>query len=171
MEDEFGTAAKNLPPAKIIGIGVVAVAVVAIIFAVVQRPQSSASGSIDNMISAEVPNQNLLLVAISISIHNHGKKPFWIRSTKADVDTGNGQYSDEGLSAVDFDRYFQAFPALKENSYPPLKRESMIEPGGEVKGTIIVSFPLTSDQFSNRKSLKVSVQPYDQPVPLVLTKQ
>ena len=171
MEEEFGTAAKNLPPAKIIGIGVAVVIVVAIIFAIAQRPRSSASGSIDNVVSVEVPNQNSVMVAISVSVRNNGQKPFWIRNTKADLDTGSGQYSDEGLSAVDFDRYYQAFPSLKENSYPPLKREIMIEPGGEMKGTIIVNFPVTPDQFANRKSLKASVQPYDQPVPLVLTKQ
>jgi hypothetical protein len=170
MEEEFGTAAKNLPPAKIIAIGVAAVVVVAIIVAIAQRPHSSASGSIDNVVSVEVPNQNSVLVAISVSLQNNGKKPFWIRRTKADLDTGSGQYSDEGLSAVDFDRYYQAFPTLKENSYPPLKRETMIEPGESMKGTIIVSFPVTPDQFANRKSLKISVQPYDQPKPLVLTK-
>jgi hypothetical protein len=170
MEEEFGTASKNLPPAKIIGIGLAVVVVLAIVFSLAQRPHSSASGSIDNVASVEVPNQNSTLVAISISIHNNGKKPFWIRSTKAEIETGNGNYSDEGLAAVDFNRYYQAFPALKENSYPPLKRESMIVPGAQVSGTMIVSFPVTADQFAGRKSLKISVQPYDQPVPMVLTK-
>ena len=43
-------------------------------------------------------------------------------------------------------------------------------PGGQIKGTIIVSFPITPDAFASRKSLKVTIQPYDQPVPLVLVK-
>jgi len=43
-------------------------------------------------------------------------------------------------------------------------------PGGHTAGTIIVVFPVTPDAFANRKALKVTIQPYDQPVPLVLTK-
>jgi hypothetical protein len=110
------------------------------------------------------------MVAISVTVHNGGQKPFWIRTTQAAMQGADGkEYKDEGLSAVDFDRYYQAFPALKENSYPPLERESKINPGGETRGTMIVSFPITADAFASRKSLTVTIQPYDQPVPLVLT--
>ena len=170
MGEEFGTAKKNLPPVKIVAIGVGVIVLTALIIAFIQRPRSSASGSIDNVAFVEVPNQSSVMVAISISLRNNGQKPFWIRDTRAELDTGTDKYSDDGLSAVDFDRYYQAFPALKENSYPALKRESMIPPGGDAKGTMIVSFPVTADKFTGRKSLAVKVQPYDQPVPLTLTK-
>src|SRR5690348_16184579 len=130
MGEEFGTARKNLPPVKIVGIGVAAIVAVALIFAFVQRPHSSATGSIDNLVFAEVPNQNSVMVAISISLTNNGQKAYWIRDTKAEIDTGNDKFSDNGLPAVDFDRYYQAFPALKENSYPALRRETMIPPRG-----------------------------------------
>lgn len=171
MGEEFGTAKKNLPPLKIVGIGVAVIAVVGLIIAFLQRPQSSASGSIDNINAVEIPNQNSVLVAISVSFRNNGEKPFWIKSTKAELDTANGNFTDEGASAVDFDRYYQAFPALKGNSYPALQRESKIEPGGSVKGTMIVSFPVDQNGFNGRKALKVIVQPYDQPAPMVLTKE
>lgn len=170
MGEEFGTAKKNLPPLKIVGIGVAVIAVVALIIAFVQRPQSSASGSIDKINAVEIPNQNSVLVAISVSFRNNGEKPFWIKSTKAELDTANGNFTDDGASAVDFDRYYQAFPALKENSYPALQRESKIDPGGSVQGTMIVSFPVDQNGFNGRKALKVIVQPYDQPAPMVLTK-
>jgi len=42
--------------------------------------------------------------------------------------------------------------------------------GREQKGTIVVSFPVTRQIFDARKSLTVSIQPYDQRVPVVLTK-
>ena len=86
------------------------------------------------------------------------------------IETGSDKYTDEAASGVDFERYFQAFLALKEHALAPLEPEAMIEPGGEAKGTIIVSFPVTADTFANRKSIKVTIRPYDQPVPLVLTK-
>jgi hypothetical protein len=170
MGEEFGTAEKNLPPIKIVGVGVAVIAVVALIIAFLQRPQSSASGSIDNVTAVDIPNQNSVLVAISLSFRNNGKKPFWIKTTKAELDTANGNYTDDGASAVDFDRYYQAFPTLKENTYPALQRDSKIDPGGSVTGTMIVSFPVDQNGFNRRKALKVIVQPYDQPAPMVLTK-
>jgi hypothetical protein len=46
--------------------------------------------------------------------------------------------------------------------------EMKIVPGGEQKGTIIVSFPVNEDTFNKRKSLSVTVEPYDQR-PLVIS--
>jgi hypothetical protein len=170
LEEEFGTANKTLPPTKIVLIGVAAVVIVALIWAVIQRPQSSATGTIDDIFSVEVPNQNSMMVGINVSIHNHGEKPFWIKEIEVDLDTGSTKLTDDAASAVDFDRYFQAFPALKEHALPALKRETMLEPNADAKGTIIVSFPVTPDVFANRKSMTVTIRPYDQPKSLVITK-
>jgi hypothetical protein len=35
---------------------------------------------------------------------------------------------------------------------------------------VIVSFPVTLDNFNQRRSVSVVIQPYDQPVPVTLTK-
>lgn len=168
--EEFGTAKKNLPPAKILLIGAALILVGWGIAALVQRPKTSASGSIDQVVSAEVPNQNLVIVAINVAVQNHGSKPFWIHAMKADLETANGNFSADAVSGVDFDRYFQAFPILKEHALPPLQPDSKILSGGQMSGTMVVGFPVTADTFAGRKSLKVTIQPYDQPVPLVLTK-
>jgi hypothetical protein len=168
--EEFGTAKKNLPSLKIVGIAVAVIAVIAAITSFVQRPQSATTGSIDDIISVEVPDQNLVMVAINVSFRNNGTKPYWIHTIKADLDTTTGSFSDDAASPADFDRYFQAFPTLKQHALNPLEREARINPGGHTQGTIIVAFPVTPDAFANRKSLKVSIQPYDQPVPLVLTR-
>jgi hypothetical protein len=168
--EEFGTAKKNLPPVKIVLIGVAVIAVVALIASFVQRPHSATTGSIDDVVSVEVPNQNSVMVAINVSMQNQGTKPYWIHTIRADLDTGTGNFSDDAASPVDFDRYYQAFPALKQHALPPLEREAKITPGGRAQGTILVLFPVTADVFAARKSLKVTIQPYDQPVPLVLTK-
>jgi hypothetical protein len=168
--EEFGTAKKNLPPVKIVLIGVAVIAVVALITSLTQRPHSATTGSIDDVISVEVPGQNLVMVAINVSFQNNGIKPYWIHSIKADLDSGSATFSDDAASPADFDRYFQAFPTLKQHALAPLEREARINPGGQARGTIIVAFPVTPEAFNNRKSLTVTIQPYDQPVPLVLTK-
>ena len=168
--EEFGTAKKNLPPVKIVLIGVAVIAVIAIIASLVQRPHSATTGSIDDILSVEVPDQHMIMVAINVAFQNNGIKPYWIHTIKADLDTGSASFSDDAASPADFDRYFQAFPTLKQHALAPLEREAKIIPGGHIQGTIIVAFPVKSDAFANRKSLKVTIQPYDQPVPLVLTK-
>lgn len=168
--EEFGTAKKNLPPVKILLIGVALILVAWGIAALLQRPKTSAAGSIDQVVSVEVPNQNLVLVAINVTVQNHGEKPFWVHTIKADVDTSGGSFSSDATSAADFERYYQAFPALKEYALAALQPDAKISPGGQLAGTVVVGFPVTADAFAGRKSLKVTIQPYDQPVPLVLTK-
>ena len=168
--EEYGTAKKNLPPIKIVVIPLVIIGVIAAIVALAQRPKSSATGSVGNIVSVEVPDQNTTMVAINVSVQNHGKTPYRIQSIQAALDAATGQFSDDAASAVDFERYFDALPALKAHALTPLIPETKIDAGGEASGTVIVSFPVTPDVFANRKSLTVTVQPYDQAVPLVLKK-
>jgi len=168
--EEFGTAEKNLPSLKIVVISVAVIAVVAAITSFVQRPHSATTGSIDDVVSVEIPDQNLIMVAINVSFQNNGIKPYWIHTIKADLDTSTGTFTDDAASPADFARYFQAFPTLKQHAIDPLQREAKINPGARTAGTIIVAFPVTPNAFATRKSLKVTIQPYDQPVPLVLTK-
>jgi hypothetical protein len=168
--EEFGTAKKNLPPLKIIGIGVAIIVVVWAIAAFLQRPRPTATGTIDEVVAVEIPNQHAVMVAINVAFQNNGAKPFWIQTIKADLQTTDNDYSAEAASAVDLDRYYQAFPPLKQYAGTPLQREGKVDVGSQVKGTIVVSFPVTPEAFAARKMLRVTIQPYDQPMPLVLTK-
>jgi hypothetical protein len=168
ISEEFGTAKKNLPPLKILGIAAGAVAVIGIVMALVQRPTSSTTGSMSDIVSVEVPGQTLVMVAINVSVVNPSDKPYWIRTVDATLETPNGKFNDEAASAADFDRYFQSMPDLKQHAIAPLRPETKIEAGGQAAGTVIVSFPVTAQDFAGRKSLTVTVHPYDQPVPLVL---
>jgi len=167
--DEFGTAKRNLPPARIVLICIAAVAVVIAIVAFHQRPKPQGAGAIDFVAAAEVPGQNTVLVAITLTLHNTADRSLWIHTLKAQLTTADGRnYEDEAASAVDLDRYFQALPALKESSEKPLSPETKLQPGATQTGTIVVSFPITKEAFDQRKSLAVTIQPYDQPLPVVL---
>ena len=169
--EEFGTAKRNLPPAGIVVICVAAIAVVLGIFAFVQRAKPQGAGSIDFITAAEVPDQNTLLSAVTLTLRNTGQKPLWIHTIKARLTTADGKtFDDDAASGVDLDRYAQAFPVLKQNALSPLLPEAKILPGAEQRGTVVVSFPVTQQAFDQRKSLAISIQPYDQPLPVVLTK-
>ena len=62
------------------------------------------------------------MVAVNITLHNSGEKSLWIHDIKAKITTDGGEFTDEAASAVDFDRYFQAFPALKEHAILRFRR-------------------------------------------------
>jgi len=168
--EEFGTAKRNLPPVKILLITLGAVLVVVGLYSLVNRAKPQGGGQIDNVAYAEVPDQNSVLVAITLTLRNSGEKPLWIHSIKAMLKTPTETLSDDGASAVDFDRYFEAFPALKQGAQPPLMPETRLAPGQEISGTIVVMFPVTRQVFEQRQSISAAIQPYDQPLPIVLTK-
>jgi hypothetical protein len=167
--EEFGTAKRNLPP---VGIVLAAIFVIAIIVGVVafhQRPKPQGAGSINFVAVAEVPNQHIVLAAITLTLRNTADRSLWIHTLKAELKTADGKdFEDEAASAVDLDRYFQLLPALKESSESPLPPETKLPPGTDKKGTIVVSFPVTKEAFDQRRSLTVTIQPYDQPLPIVL---
>lgn len=169
--DEFGTAKRSLPPAGIVLLCIAAVAVVLGIVAFVGRPKPQGAGSIDFIAAAEVPDQNMILAAVTVTLHNAGEKPLWIHTLKARLTTSDGKtFDDDAASGVELDRYAQAFPVLKQNAQPPLLPESKIMPGMAQHGTLVVSFPVTKQAFDQRQSLTVTIQPYDQALPVVLTK-
>jgi hypothetical protein len=170
VAQDMASPERKLPPAKTVLIVLGCLAVVLAIYGFVGRAKPQGMGSVDNVAVVEVPNQNSVLVALTVTLHNSGEKPLWIHNIEGKLKMPDNEYSDDAASAVDFDRYFQAFPALKQNAATPLMPETKILPGNEVHGTVIVSFPVTQDAFNKHQSVSVVVHPYDQPVPIALTK-
>jgi hypothetical protein len=170
IADEFGTAKRNLPPVKTLLIALAGVLVIAGLVAFFQRAKPQASGSLDNITAVQIPNQSASLVALTFTLRSSAEKSLWVHSIRARLATSSGDQVSDAVSAVDFDRYYQAFPDLKTNAQPALAPEDKLQPGQELKRTVLVSFPVPLDEFNRRKSISVIIQPYDQPVPVVLTK-
>jgi hypothetical protein len=155
---------------KILVFATVGILLLVGIFSFFQRAKPQGAGSLDNVVAVDLPGQNSVLVALTFTLHNSGKKPMWIHSIQGNLATSSGDSLGEAVSAVDFDRYFQAFPALKTNAEPALVPEDKLQPGQEVKRTVMVGFPVSRDAFNQRKSVSVIIQPYDQPVPVTLSR-
>jgi hypothetical protein len=170
IADEFGTAKRNLPPVRILLLATAGILIVVGIASFFQRAKPQGAGSLDNIIAVDLPGQNSVLVALTFSLRNSGKKPLWIHDVHGKLLTSNGESSGEAVSAVDFDRYYQAFPALKQDALAALSPEDKLQPGQETKRTVMVSFPVNLDAFQQRRSVSVIIQPYDQPIPVTLTK-
>jgi hypothetical protein len=168
--EEYGTAKKNLPPAKIVLIAVAAVVVVVLIASFLKRAKPQAAGSLDNVVAIAIPDQTSTMAALTFTLHNASDKAFYVRTIGGSLKTESGESSADAVSAMDFDRYFQAFPALKAGAQPALAPETEIPVGGAVTRTIIVAFPVTLDAFNRRQSLSVVIWPYNETVPVTLTK-
>ncbi len=171
MTEEFDRAKWTLPPPKSVAIGLLVFAFIAAVVMFLARGKPAASGSVDNVIAVTMPDNNVM-VAINLTVTNAmPTKSLWIRSMKARLTKPDGQeVTDEAASIADFDRYFQAFPELKQNAIEPLKPETKLTPGASTRGRIIVSFPVDKPTFEQRKGLAVIVDPYDQPPVIIASK-
>jgi hypothetical protein len=168
--EEYGTAKKNLPPVKIVLLAVAAVLVVVLVASFLKRAKPQASGSLDNVAAVEIPGQGSTMVALTFTIRNTSDKILYVHGIQSSIKAPSGDSTADAVSAVDFDRYFQAFPALKIGAQPALPPETKIQPGETVTRTIIVVFPVTLDVFNKRQSVSVIVWPYDQQVPVTMAK-
>ncbi|MFZ0298295.1 MAG: hypothetical protein WAM13_08100 [Candidatus Sulfotelmatobacter sp.] len=170
IADESGTAKRNLPPLKPLLLTTAVILIIVAIVSFFERAKPQGAGSLDTVTAVELPGQNASLVALTFTLRNSGKKSLWVHDIQGKLVTSSGIASSDAVSAVDFDRYYQAFPALKANTQPALSPEDKLQPGEEVKRTVIVSFPVTLENFNQRRAVSVVIQPYDQPVPVTLTK-
>jgi hypothetical protein len=168
--EEYGTAKKNLPPAKIVLLAVAAVLVVVLIGSFLKRAKPQASGTLDNVSAVEIPGQSSTMAALTFTIRNTSDKTLYVRSLQGTIKSTGGDSTADAVSAVDFDRYFQAFPALKIGTQPALPPETKIQPGETATRTIIVAFPVTLDAFNARQSVSAIIWLYNETVPITLTK-
>ena len=168
--EEYGTAKKNLPPAKIVLLTIAAVVVVVVVASFLKRDKPQASGTIVNVAAVEIPGQDSTMVALTFELHNTSDKILYVHNLQGSIKTPGGDATADAVSAVDFNRYFQAFPSLKNGAQPPLTPETKIQPGESVMRTIIVAFPNPLDAFNRRQSVSVIVWPYDQNLPIIMTR-
>ena len=149
IADEFGTAKRNLPPAKPL---LITMAVVLVVVAIVAFSSAQNRKAQDRSITW---SQSIFL----------GRTRFWWRSHLPSATQAKNLYglmtlkvswsprvatlSGDAVSAVDFDRYYQAFPALKQNALTALSPEDKLQPGEEVKRTMMVSFPVRSTRSTS----------------------
>src|SRR6266516_2074933 len=159
--EEYGTARKSLPPAGIVAICVAVIAAIVGVYSLTNRAHAVSTGSIDDVVAVPMPGQEMVMIALNISLQNNEQKPAWIKSISVAADVGGAKQTDEAAPAVDVQRYFQSMPELKQHALDLLTPETRISPGSKIAGTIVVSFPVNSEAFAARKSLTVTVTPYD----------
>ena len=167
ITEEFDSPRRTLPPVLTLALALVVVAVFIVGIAYVFRSKPVAQGQIDNVFISQSKGQPNSMLVIQVSLRAIGDKPLYIKAITAELKTQSDSYSDEAASASDYDRYFQAYPDLKEHAMKALAVETKIPPGAQESGSVVVTFPIDKGEFDTRKSLTVTVEPYDQK-PIVL---
>jgi len=162
MTEEFDSFKHTMPSAGPIIIAMVLLAIAIGAGAYFLRATPVGSGSIEQAFAVNVPGQDLALATVQLSLANLSKKPLFLKNVKITIQTGKGQFSDDFGSVADFERYFQAFPDLRQHSVAGLTRETRIAPGGQVSGSVVVSFPVSKESFDNRQAMTATVSYYDQ---------
>jgi hypothetical protein len=162
ITEELDSAKRTLPPAAPVAIALVVVAIVVAILAYTERAKPVAQGGIDAAYFSQPANMPSAMILLEVTLRNVSDKTLYIKSISANLKAGQGDQSDDAASASDFDRYLSAYPDLRQHKGAPLTVEMKIQPGAEQRGTVLVSFPVTKQQFDARQDLSVTVEPYDQ---------
>jgi len=163
IPDEIDSSKWEMPPWGIVGAVLLVILIGIGIVSYIMRPQPKATGTIDEVYAVALPDNNIM-VTMKVNLQNVGGKTMYIRNIKTQLTTDQGQQlSDVAASAVDFPRYFQAFPDLREHTITPMRVEDTVLPGHQLRGSVMASFPVTLDQFNSRKAIAVTIEPYDQP--------
>jgi hypothetical protein len=167
ITEEFDSPKRSLPPAVPVVIALVIVAIVVGVIAFVERSKPVAQGGIDAVYASQPANMTNTMVVMQVTMRNVGDKALYIKSISANLKTDQGDQSDDAASPSDYDRYFSAYPDLRPHATQSLTVETKVMPRTEQKGTVLVAFPVTEQQFNARKDLNVTIVPYDQN-PIVL---
>jgi hypothetical protein len=162
ITEEFDSAKRSLPPVVTLVAALAVVVVFIVGVAYIFRAKPVAQGQIDRAFAMQQADKAYSMVLIQVTVRNVSSKPLFIKEIKGEVVTDQGASVDDAASAVDFNRYLQAFPDLQMYATEPIKVETKVPPGGEVQGSVLVAFPITKEQFYARKDLNVTVIPYDQ---------
>ena len=143
---------------------------VVVIASILKRATPQASGSLDNVVAVEIPGQGSTMVALTFTLRNTSDKILYVHTLEGKLQSPSGESTADAVSAIDFDRYFQAFPALKSGAQPALPPETKTPTRRNHHSNHHRRLPDYPRHFNQRKSVSVVIWPYDQTVPIVLTK-
>ncbi len=185
MSEEMDSARWTLPPVVPV-LAAAAVIAIAVFFFTRQASKPQASGAITRVVAAELPApppepaakkgstppmpepERSVMAVVHLRLENKTEKPLFLRRIRARLEVPGGQAEeDQAASAVDHDRYLNAFLELLPHKIAALPPETRLAPGAQQDGMVMFAFPVSRDSFDRRTSFTVTVELYDR-TPLVL---
>jgi hypothetical protein len=158
MTEEFDSLKHTMPNAVPVVVAMLLVVAVLGTLAYTLRAKPVATGSIDEAFAVTIPSQNSSLAVVTLNLQNATDKPLWLFNINIAVHAKGSDFNDDFAAVSDFPRYFQALPALQQHARPGLVRDARLAPMQKTTGSVIVSFPLTQEEFDARDSLTATLK-------------
>jgi hypothetical protein len=99
------------------------------------------------------------IVIANVHIRSQTQMPLFLHDMWADVTLADGTTQRcTGASTNDFHAVFVAYPALAPKQTTPILRDTTMTPGQELDGQIIFHYPISGQQWDQRKDFKIYVQ-------------
>jgi len=99
------------------------------------------------------------IVLANVQIKSTADIPLFLHDMTGDVTLSDGTVdTSTGASPKDYHDVFIAYPALASKQTTPILRDITLHPGQEVDGQMIFHYPITSQQWDQRKAFKITVQ-------------
>jgi len=99
------------------------------------------------------------IVVANVHIKSQTEMPLFLHDMWADVTLADGTTQrSSGASPSDYHNVFIAYPTLAPKQTSPVLRDTTMTPGQTLDGQIIFHYPISGQQWDQRKDFKISVQ-------------
>jgi hypothetical protein len=163
ITEEFDSFKHTMPNAAPMVIAMLLVVAVVGILAYVLRATPVATGSISDAFGVTIAGQDASLDVVTLNFQNVTDKPLRLENINISIHAKGAEFNDDFGSATDFPRYFAAYPTLQQHAQNGLFRDAGIAPKQTITGSVIVSLPLTQEEFDARDSLTATLKFVDHP--------
>ncbi|HTV15715.1 MAG TPA: hypothetical protein VME68_13430 [Acidobacteriaceae bacterium] len=99
------------------------------------------------------------IVIANVHIKSQTQLPLFLHDMWADVTLADGTTQrSTAASTSDFHAVFVAYPDLAPRQTTPILRDTTMTPGQQLDGQIIFHYPISAQQWDQRKDFKIFVQ-------------
>lgn len=118
----------------------------------------------DTIVVGRDRSQDDLYVVTTLHMEDRLNLPLFIKDMTGTLQTADGQKIEtSAVQKQEFDNLFTSFPALKPLvTSAPLLRDTLIESGKSVEGTVVLHFPVSEEVWNHRRSAALHIALYHQ---------
>jgi hypothetical protein len=118
------------------------------------------------------PSEDDLYAVANVRVVNKVKVPLHLNDITVLLTTADGtQATADAAKKKDLPNLYVTFPAIKPIASEPIERGITLQPGQQVEGMVLFTFPITKEVWDQRKSAAISFDFINQtPVNIVIPK-
>jgi hypothetical protein len=98
-----------------------------------------------------------IIVVADVRLHNQSQGPVFLADMAALLKLPTEEDRSLAATASDFNRVFVAYPELAPMKQQPLLRDITIPAGATAEGQLIFNYPITKEQWDQRRSLELTL--------------